>query len=150
MGQMFHPPQKGVDCTTCGLGANSPAPLRAITKVNGVNFFSGGSPIGTSPTISWSAPKVGTPGIYGIQVHELFINPATPRRTRRRTVANVITPDLSFKFPPGLLAAGKSYAFTVSATMATSAASATSIANAPFRSTIDTASARVTSAIFTP
>jgi hypothetical protein len=65
-------------------------------------------------------------------------------------VANIITPGTSFVLPSGILAAGKSYVFSVSVVASTSSASASLLASSPFKTGLDIAEAATVSGIFTP
>ena len=123
----------------------------AIT-VNGASYFAGGGGFGASPTMTWSAPRLGTAAFYVITVSELYIDPLhNPTGTRRKPViARIITPDTSFTFPPGILVPGKHYYFVLASTAPTAPGAATLLAIEPFRSAIDTVGASATSGVFTP
>lgn len=120
---------------------------RGIT-VAGQPLFAGGSGIGLTPTFAWSAPRTGDPTLYCIGVVELAVSPTNTTATS--TVARVCTPHLSVTLPPGILGAGRSYAFQVSAVAGTTPASARRLADSPLRAGLDVATAGVASGIFTP
>jgi hypothetical protein len=134
--------------TTAGAAAPITPPLTPATNitVNGLPFFEDGGDVGGAPTIAWSAPRIGTPAFYTIDVNELYVD--NQNRTASRRVASINTPELSFTFPPGVLSAGHSYVFTLSATSSTSAQAAIQLATSPFKSGIDLAHASVSSGVF--
>lgn len=136
--------------TTLANGQAAPIepPVTLVTgaQVNGQPFFPGGASIGTNPTVSWSAPRVGAPDFYVVNVKELYAN--ANNRTALRLVASVVTPDTSFTLPPGLLQAGSAYVFGVDAHLATTAAAKLRLANAPFRSSNDLATSSLQSGVF--
>jgi hypothetical protein len=118
---------------------------RALT-VGGIGSYAGGQNVGATPTLSWTAPRIGSPSFYSIIVKQIFVNPQN-LRTAARWVASIVTPDTSFTLPPGILQAGQGYVFTVGAKQPTSAAAAQA-ANAPFKSAIDIADSGTTSNVF--
>ncbi|MFL5364692.1 MAG: hypothetical protein ACJ79D_15480 [Myxococcales bacterium] len=69
---------------------------------------------------------------------------------RGATVATVVTPHPSITLPAGILQAGNTYVFALSANAGTSPAAAARIASGPFRPGLDVATAGTVSGSFTP
>lgn len=70
--------------------------------------------VGLTPTISWSAPAVGTATQYDVAVFRLtpdFGNGVT----RKELIANFATKGTSLTLPSGILTAGEAYALRISA-----------------------------------
>jgi hypothetical protein len=119
---------------------------RAIT-LNGAGFYVGASGIGTTPTLSWSAGPVGQPAFYRIVVSQLFVDGTL---TAGRTVAQILTPNTTFTFPPGILNSGSVYVFRLTPFVSTSAQGAALLASSPFKSGLDIAFATTVSGEFVP
>ena len=66
-----------------------------------------------TPTLSWSAPAVGTPQVYQVRIYTLVVNGSGA--TRRELAANLMTKGLSLKVPPGVLSSGSYSVFIVEA-----------------------------------
>lgn len=64
--------------------------------------------IGTSPTITWTAPALGKPEAYVVTVYEV-------QEGQRRTATHIITTGVSVRVPPGLLKQGSLYYVKVTA-----------------------------------
>ena len=131
-----------VDLTTVGTAPIQPTiGLPVDVMINGRSAFTEQSGVGTTPTISWSPPTVGTADKYLVEVYEV---PAADGLIFRNLLETSRT---SLVIPPGLLTAGKQYAFTVIARSATTLdAEAT-----PFREpTLPSCFARVTTAFVSP
>lgn len=110
-------------------------------QVNGKTLFANQLGVGTSPRVSWTAPEVGRAGRYFMRVFELLPDGT---RSRFRSVASFTTADTSLTLPPGLLAAGHLYVFTIAA-MSTSAP-----VTQPNRNSLPFAFATTMSAIVSP
>jgi hypothetical protein len=66
------------------------------------NFYSDQTGVGSSPTISWSSPAIGTPTLYQLNIYQLTnVNGGT----RRHLVASLFTSNTSVTLP-NLLTAG--------------------------------------------
>jgi len=81
-------------------------------KVEGQSAFGALSGISTTPTLTWSAPAVGTPSSYAVSLYQL---PST-------SVAVLFTTETSMTLPPGLLEEGNAYYFQITALAANGAA----------------------------
>jgi len=143
----------GVSWVTTKAGLQAAAitpPLTPVQNatVNGNPFFAGGGLVGETPTVAWTAPAVGTPLFYKIEVLKLTL--LANGRTGGVSVAQVSTPETSFTFPPGILSASDTYVFSITAQASTSAASGhgTALATAPFKATNEVATARISSGVF--
>ena len=101
-------------------------------RVDGADAFVNQTLASATPTVSWTAPSLGTPTHYSIRAYEVFVSPAFAR-AQTRLVATIDTPDTSFQFLPGTLQSGHQYALQVFAIDAPAAA------NAPFRTVLDSA-----------
>lgn len=110
-------------------------------KINGLDLFTARTGVGTTPTISWQAPAVGTATQYGVGIQHLVAQGTT---TTNQVVANFRTGDTSLQLPPGLLVAGESYFFQIIAF--NSAVPLTS----PSRNALPSSNAGVLSAIIQP
>jgi hypothetical protein len=139
--------------TTVATGQAGPVippvtPATAIT-VAGRPFFPGGQGIGLTPTVSWSPPRTGQARVYTLVVYEALVLSGSTATTLLPR-ATIGTPHTSFEFPPGILEAGKSYVFALAAQAATSPAAEAILDAAPRKNSIDIATARVVSGLFTP
>lgn len=67
--------------------------------------------IGANPVLSWTAPDLGNPAMYRVEVFRLATSGASGSRAVR--VARIWTNDTSLKIPPGLLTNGEYYFFRV-------------------------------------
>ena len=85
------------------------APVAAF--VGSSHFFAGGESMGTTPTVTWTAPRVGVPTSYGLTIHEIF---RSGIRTTRRATASFSTQATTLAIPPGILQPEKNYAFVLS------------------------------------
>ncbi len=71
--------------------------------------------MGLTPTLSWTAPRIGTATSYGITVLELYTSTPTSKITRRRMTAFFGVKGTSFTIPAGVLQPQKTYAFLLDA-----------------------------------
>jgi hypothetical protein len=88
-------------------------PLAGVVSnptVNGGNFFSNLSGVGTTPTLSWSAPTVGTANNYLVNILQLLNNAGN---TVINPVASFYTQSTSLVVPSGLLSTGQAYVFSI-------------------------------------
>jgi hypothetical protein len=74
-------------------------------KVEGQSAFGALSGVSTTPTLTWSAPGIGTPSSYVVSLWQI---PSTQ-------VAVLFTTDTSMTLPPGLMEEGSSYYFQITA-----------------------------------
>jgi hypothetical protein len=82
--------------------------------INGKNLFTGQTGVGLAPTLSWTAPDVGTPNAYVVTVYLLNNNNGATQSTQVNRLflpGSVTTTTL----PAGLLLTGQAYAFLISA-----------------------------------
>lgn len=111
-------------------------------KVNGLDAYGTLTGVGITPTVSWSAPAIGTASRYYVRVMRVV-----PGTIPTRTVALVIeTSATSVQIPPGIIMSGESYTFDVSAR----AAPGVDLAATPGRLSLPNAYSRIASAIATP
>jgi hypothetical protein len=104
------------------------SPPKAL-KVNNQAATANLTGVGTTPTLSWTAPTTGTANTYQVYVYRVYNNGGT---TTRSAVAAFYTDQTSLIIPAGVLTAGNSYMFRV---MAISEPSS-SFATAPWLSTL--------------
>ncbi len=78
-------------------------------QIGGQDGFSAVTGVGLTPEIQWSAPALGKPDVYAISVRRLEADQPTKR------VARLVTTRTSVVIPPGILSAGASYVFVVTA-----------------------------------
>lgn len=79
--------------------------------VQGSNFFNDQYSVGTTPTISWSAPTVGTATGYVVVVYQLSADSSF--NSQVASVASLYTTKTSIKLPPNLLLPGNTYVFDI-------------------------------------
>jgi hypothetical protein len=96
------------------LGGTLAPPLTPVTspRVGALDFFAGGAGIGATPTLSWSAPRTGTPSGYELTIWWLI---SSGGAIRTQEVGWVTTRDGSVAVPPGILLAGQAYVFQLTA-----------------------------------
>jgi hypothetical protein len=112
-------------------------------RINGKDLFSNQVAVGTSPAISWDPPSLGVPTIYLVRLLELRNNGGASQILTR---ASFRTPLTSFTIPPGLMVAGSTYVFTISAQQNPGIQAG----EYPFRSQLPFSSAPLMSAIVAP
>jgi hypothetical protein len=81
--------------------------------VGGEDLFVAHTGIGTTPTLTWTAPSTGTPTHYTVTVIRVYAAASGSGRSQR--VAQLITDQRSITLPPGILTAGESYMFEIGA-----------------------------------
>jgi len=87
-------------------------PVSSIT-INGNPFMQAVSSVGTTPTIGWQAPAVGSATDYRVVILQLGVNGSgVSIRTR---VAVLSTASTSVQIPPGILKPGSTYLLEVTA-----------------------------------
>jgi hypothetical protein len=133
-------------------------------RVNGGAFFDGGGDLGGTATLTWENPAGSPqPAFYTINVIELFVDQFN--RSRGVRIASINTTNTSFTFPTAasssdpscatpaagpILEMGHAYVFQITSTVSTSGSQADvdRLASAPFKRTLNIATALVTSGIF--
>lgn len=104
-----------------GFDINLPTTTHPITplidvvnrpSVNHKNFFVDRTGVGTTPTLRWSPPSVGTANFYSVQIFLLGNNGGNTTKT---SIAVLDTPRTSLLVPKGLLTAGQAYVFRIRA-----------------------------------
>jgi len=68
--------------------------------------------VGLTPTISWTAPSIGTPSLFGINIVQLFVHNGA---TKSRPVAFLRMASTGVRVPPGIFQAGQSYVLGIRA-----------------------------------
>jgi hypothetical protein len=116
--------------------------------VGGQSLFVSQVGIGLTPTFAWTEPEIGPVDFYQIDIVKLVINAS--HRTVSQPVGSIATRRTSLTLPSGILTAGVPYIFSISAVAATSDATASLIADAPFKSSNDRATAYLSSGVLTP
>ncbi len=99
--------------STLPTSTNPMKPLAGVVstpKVNGKNFFSNLSAVGTTPTLKWLAPTVGAANNYNVGIFQLSNSAGN---TVINSVATFYTQSTSLLVPPGLLSAGQAYVFAI-------------------------------------
>jgi hypothetical protein len=81
-------------------------------SINHKNFFADRSSVGTTPTLRWSPPSLGTVTFYSVQVYLLANNGGNTTKT---PIAILYTQRTSLLIPTGVLSAGQAYAFKIHA-----------------------------------
>jgi len=125
-----------------------PVTMPLGATVAGKPFFSDAAGIGVTPAIAWNAPRTGPAESYTLRIIQLSV--VAGNQTGATTVATIVTPHPSITLPAGILQAGNTYVFALSANAATSPAAAARIASGPFRPGLDVATAGTVSGSFTP
>ena len=87
-------------------------PVSSIT-INGAAFTQAMPGVGTTPTVSWQAPTVGSATDYRVVIFRLGVN-GNGLSTRTR-VAGLSTAATSVQVPPGILTAGSTYLLEITA-----------------------------------
>lgn len=118
-------------------------------KVNGLDYFQAQTGIGASPTLSWTAPAIGTPAVYSLGVHRFWMNPSN--QTQRSRVASLQTAGTSITLPNLLtvdpaLPTPQYFAFSLSANSNANP----NLADAPNRGLLPDANAQTASALMAP
>ena len=122
------------------------APLVGVVQnpsINGNSFFANQSGVGLTPTLTWSAPSVGTATFYRVRVYQLINNDGN---TTLANIAGLSTQATSLQIPPGLLTAGQTYVFLINARYT----SGLNFAKNPYFQGPSTAYAQVASGVIQP
>jgi len=85
-------------------------------RVNGATAFTAQNGIGLQPTISWSAPGLGSPTSYVVDM--VADSPCDLAAGQVAGVSAVVRSGTSFKVPPDILKAGIAYRVTITARQA--------------------------------
>jgi hypothetical protein len=78
--------------------------------INGASLFNDQVITGTTPTLAWQPPSVGTASGYIIQVNEVVVNNG---QTNVQARIWLTTTSTSVVLPPGVLSSGKAYHFVI-------------------------------------
>jgi hypothetical protein len=87
------------------------SPVTAL-QVDGADAFAGGNVQSLTPTLSWSAPAVGTPNAFLVTVYKLI---AAGNTTRRFQAGIIATTNTKVIIPPGIVSPAGIYVFRVTA-----------------------------------
>jgi hypothetical protein len=110
--------------------------------VNGHNMFTTTSGVGLQPTISWTAPSVGSNFQYQVGINEIIDQDGTTNRAR---IATFYTKGTSITVPPGLIQNGNTYFIRI-----TSEVGSIDRTRSPYRQALPDAICDVLSPAFTP
>ena len=113
-------------------------------KLNGVDFFADQTGVGATPTITWTAPTLGTPSRYELYVYEWSID--TNGKSVYAPVGDIYTTDTQVLLPPGIMRSGYYYSFTLSSEIQTYP----TLDQAPLRSGLPDSMASVISGLVSP
>jgi len=123
--------------TTIDLENPGPTPLAIAPRlgppqsptINGIDWLQPQTGVGTTPTIAWSAPRLGAPDVYELDVYHLV-----DARPPKRLIASFATAATSLTLPASVLVAGEQYFFVLIAMnkKPTSGSSPPPITAAPF------------------
>lgn len=112
-------------------------------RINGKDLFQNQVAVGTSPTLAWDLPTLGSPTGYIVRVMELKNDAGASRLQTRATLR---TATRSLTVPPGIMLPGSTYVITVSAVRFPGV----NFSQYPFQTAFPYASAPVMSAIVAP
>ena len=90
------------------------SPVRNLT-LDGVPAATARSGVGTTPVLAWDAPVRGTPTSYSVRVYHYSVSASGSSLLNRTLAAQVITQSRSLRIPAGVLVAGETYVFIVTA-----------------------------------
>jgi hypothetical protein len=121
--------------------APSISPVRNA-QIDGQSLDAPTSGVGTSPTVTWQPPAIGTATSYRVVVHAVE---ASSMGVNVKPVATLHTRSTSIRIPASVMAAG-SYVLTITAIMAQGA----DLASRPFVGSLPYASADHVTALITP
>lgn len=82
--------------------------------IDSLDLYAEQTGFGTTPTIAWTAPAVGTPAFYEVGIVRLYVDGDT---TLRENIATFVTADTSLTVPDGVMSAGEAYVIAISAGM---------------------------------
>jgi hypothetical protein len=116
----------------------------ANPRINGQNFFSDNAGVGTTPTLSWSAPQVGT--ATGYRIYVVLLYDGAQKTISDETVAKFYTAGNGLRLPPNVLVAGNSYLIVITA----ASDPAYDITQSPYRGSIPFGTADALSGLITP
>jgi hypothetical protein len=79
-------------------------------QINGIDLFQDQVISGTTPTLSWQPPALGTASIYSIGVQQFVVTNGNPSLQFKE---QLYTTNTSVVLPQGLLSSGNSYCFVI-------------------------------------
>jgi hypothetical protein len=80
--------------------------------INGKDLHAAQTGVGTTPLLSWTAPKLGTPSYYQVRIVHLTVD--ANKRAQGQDVAAFDTRETKLLVPSSLLTAGESYVVVIS------------------------------------
>jgi len=86
--------------------------LVVAPQVNGMSARGTLTGVGTTPTLSWTAPTIGTASRYYVDIYQVTTQAGA---TSRKRLANIETSSTEIIVPPGILASGQTYIFDITA-----------------------------------
>jgi hypothetical protein len=100
---------------TLPTSTNPITPLVGVVSkpsINHKNFFVDRTGVGTTPTLRWSPPSLGTATYYSVQIYQLANNGGNTTRT---SIALLYTQQTSLLIPKSVMSAGQAYVFKIHA-----------------------------------
>jgi hypothetical protein len=131
-----------VRALTNGVIAPPLSPVREA-RIAGAPLDAPRTGVGTSPTVTWQPPEIGTSTGYRVTVYVLDASPLGVNATR---IASFQTRVPSLQIPSSVLSSGGSYVLSITAV----AADGADLAAQPFSAPLPYASADYVSAVITP
>jgi hypothetical protein len=125
--------------------------LPRAPTLDGKPAFADNRGVGTTPLLAWTPPATGAPDFYLVEVSSLAVKTLAGQPSTYPTlVARLATAAPHLRLPPGVLAAGRSYAITIQAVQYTGTAANVISASAPWKLPGDLATAQTVLGIVAP
>lgn len=134
-----------VPVSALGAGGVIAPPLSPVreARIAGAPLDAPRTGVGTSPTVTWQPPEIGTSTSYRVAVYALDASPLGVNATR---IATLHTRATSLEIPGSVLSPGGSYVLAITAV----AADGADLTARPFSAALPYASADYVSAVITP
>ena len=105
-----------VQDSAAAFGAGPVRPLVSPVRdprINGRPAFEPQAKVGLTPEVSWTAPALGKPTLYEVQVYRTRMN--RERKADLQQMGSVYTADTRVAFPPGVIANAEIYVLVIQA-----------------------------------
>lgn len=112
-------------------------------RINGKSLFQNQLSVGLAPVLAWDAPATGAPAGYVVTAYQLLNNAGA---SQLQVVATMRTAARQITLPPGVLTAGNTYVFAISAVKSPGV----TFASNPYQAAFPYATAPILSAIVAP